>query len=120
MIVGSGFPAVSRFIVRTNGSETINAGGVITADNCGTLKALEPSGSITTNTTNAFTAPTMDYQGCCMDVVNQNAANTITLDANANFKTAGGADVVLTPFDSVRVCSNGIFWFQIGSVSANN
>jgi hypothetical protein len=49
-----------------------------------------------------------------MDVVNIGAEN-ITLDNNANFVSAGAADVVLGAGDTLRVCSTGASgkWYQI-------
>ncbi len=52
-------------------------------------------------------------------VVCNTSANAITLDANANFKTAGGANVVLTDADDcVLVGSDGTAWRQFAAVVA--
>lgn len=99
-------------------AQTITAGTIIAADSCGGLKQITSSGSVTTSTTNTFTAPATANNGCCMDVVNT-GSNNITLDNNANFKSAGAADVVMTGTDSVRVCSNGSAWYQISALLAN-
>ena len=48
-----------------------------------------------------------------MDVVNVDTADTITLDDNANFLTGGGANIALAPNDSIRVCSNGTYWYHV-------
>ena len=37
-----------------------------------------------------------------MDIVNVDTSDTITLDANANFKTVGGLDIALDPYGTVR------------------
>lgn len=48
-----------------------------------------------------------------MDVVNVDTADTITLDDNANFLTGGAANIALAPNDSIRVCSNGTYWYHV-------
>ncbi len=116
--IGNAAPA-SRFVVSPPATETIAAAAVITADACGTIKRIDGA-TVTTDTTNTFTTPTASHAGCCMDVINVDAADTITLDANANFKTAGGANQALGPFDTIRVCSDGSVWYQMGAVSVNN
>jgi hypothetical protein len=112
-----------RFVVNPPTVETIAAGATITVNACGTVKQIDATANRTTDTTNTFTAPaappTTSNSGCCMDVMNTDTTDTITLDANANFKTIGGADVVLGPDDAVRVCSNGTVWRQISAVAAN-
>lgn len=99
--------------------EDIAAGAVITANACGSVKRIIATGAQTTNTTNTFTAPAAANAGCCMDVVNTDSADAITLDTNANFFSAGAADVVLGIRDSVRVCSDGSVWTQIGGTGNN-
>lgn len=98
--------------------ETITAAATITADGCGTLKRITATGAVTTNTTNTFTAPATSNSGCVMTVVNT-GSNNITLDNNANFKSSGAADVVLTSDDAVIVASTGSVWYQITALEAN-
>lgn len=107
-------------VVAPPSSQTISAGNVITDDGCGTIKQITSAGAVTTDTTNTFTAPAVGNKGCCMKVINV-GANNITLDNNANFKSAGGADVVMTADDAVTVCSNGSGgkWYQITALEAN-
>lgn len=93
--------------------QVIAAGNTITADACGTIKDIGADGAVTTSTTNTFTAPTSDLNGCCMYVVNT-SANAITLDNNSLFYSAGAADVVLGTADSAIVCTNGTVWAQMG------
>ena len=93
--------------------QTISGGDTIAADACGTFKDIGATGSVTTNTTNTFTAPTSALNGCCMSVVNT-SGGTITLDNNALFYSAGAADVVLGTGDSAIVCTNGTVWAQMG------
>ena len=100
-------------------AQTISAGNTITANSCGAAKLINAGGAVTTDTTNTFTAPAASNAGCCMDVINVDTVDTITLDTNANFNTAAGADVVLTPCDTVRVCSDGTDWFQVTALLAN-
>lgn len=116
--IGNTAPA-GRLVVSPPSSEVVAGAATITANGCGTVKQISSSGNVTTNTTDTFTAPTAANTGCCMDVVNIDATDTITLDQNANFVSAGGADVALGPGDSVRVCSNGTDWIQIGATGNN-
>jgi hypothetical protein len=100
--------------------QTIAAGNTVTADGCGGVKRVSSAGAVTTDTTNTFTAPAAANAGCVMRVCNT-AANAITLDANANFKTSGGVDVVLTDADDcVPVGSDGVVWRQMGAVMSNS
>lgn len=100
-------------------AQTIADTNTVTADACGTIKQISSAGSVTTNTTDTFTAPAAGNAGCCMDVVNS-GANQITLDANAKFLSAGAANVVLGTGDTVRVCSDGAsFWYMIGDKGDN-
>jgi hypothetical protein len=99
-------------------AQTIAAGNTITADACGTMKQITSAGAVTTSTTDTFSTPAAGNSGCCMWVVNT-GTNNITLDANANFKTNGGTDQVLTADDAVLVCGNGTKWYQAAPVNAN-
>lgn len=99
-------------------AQTIAAGNTITADACGTIKAVSSAGAVTTSTTDTFTAPSATNSGCQMDLCNV-GANNITLDNNANFKSIGGADIVLTPDDCTQVASDGTDWYSTGSLVAN-
>lgn len=120
--VGIGNIAPSQmFVVNPPTAETIAAAATITVDACGTIKRIQSTGNVTTNTTNTFTAPAAANSGCCMDVVNIDTVDTITLDNNANFFSAAAADVALGPGDSVRVCSSGTSgaWYQIGATGNN-
>ena len=91
-------------------AETITAGATITANACGSIKRVTSASNVTTNTTNTFTASTA--AGCCMDVINT-GSNTVTLDANAKFKTSADIDQPLGPSGTTRVCSDGTNWYQI-------
>lgn len=116
--VGIGTTSVgSPFTVAYPSPQTIAAADVITADACGSIKQINAGGNVTTNTTNTFTNSTPG--GCCMDVLNVDDTDTITLDHNSNFNSAGAADVVLGPGDTARVCSNGTLWFQVGATGNN-
>lgn len=102
-------------------TQTISAGSVVTADACGAIKALTASGSVTTDTTNTFTAPASANSSCIMQVCNV-GSNQITLDHNSNFKTSGGTDVVLGADYCVTVGSSGGsgIWRQLSTVQANS
>lgn len=101
-------------------TETIAAGGTITADACGGIKRITATAARTTDTTNTFAAPAAANAGCAMDVVNI-STDAITLDANLLFNGAGAANVVLGSSDTVRVISTGAggAWFQIGGTGNN-
>jgi len=107
-------------VVNFPAAQTISAGSVVTDDGCGTIKAITSAGSVTTDTTNTFTAPAAGNKGCCMHVVNI-GANAITLDNNTNFVSAGAADVVLGAGDTALVCSSGSGgkWYQVGATGNN-
>jgi len=117
-IGGSGTVGAGPLIANPPTSEVIAAAAVITANACGTVKQINATANRTTNTTDTFTAPTASYAGCCMDVVNVDTVDTITLDQNAKFFTGSGADVALAPGKGVRVCSDGTSWYQAGGVSS--
>lgn len=113
--------------VNTNGfritppaAQTIAATNTITANACGGIKLITAAGAVTTSTTDTFTAPAAGNLGCIMNVCNT-GANNITLDNNANFKSAGGADVVMTQDDCVSVGSTGAggVWYQLTALEAN-
>ncbi len=115
----------TKFTTDTNGvraavasAQTISAGNTIAADSCGAMKQITSAGAVTTDTTNTFTAPAAANAGCVLRVVNV-GSNNITLDNNANFKSAGATDVLLTADDAVIVESNGTTWYQISAVLLN-
>lgn len=119
--IGIGNTAPSgMLVVDPPAAQTIAAGGTIAHDSCGTLKLITAAGAVTTDTTNTFTAPAAGNEGCIMHVCNVGAQN-ITLDNNANFKSAGGADVVMTADDCVTVGSTGAsgVWYQLTALEAN-
>ena len=94
-------------------AETIADTATITANACGGIKRISSAGTVTTNTTNTFTAPAAGNAGCVMSVYNS-GAQTINLDANANFLTLAGANVALTAGCIVEVASTGAsgVWVQ--------
>lgn len=108
----------AQFMAYPPAAQTIAAGNTVSADACGGIKQISAAGAVTTDTTNTFTAPSASNNGCVMRVVNT-GANNITLDNNANFKSAGGADVVMTADDVVTVGSNGAVWYQLTALEAN-
>jgi hypothetical protein len=98
--------------------QTIATGDTVQADACGGLKRLTSAGAVSTSLTNTFTAPGTSNMGCRLQVCNV-GTNNITLDNNPNFKSIGGADIVLTADDCTVVESDGIVWRSIGSLVAN-
>lgn len=91
-------------------TQTIGAGGTILADACGSLKRIDAASDVTTDTTATFATPAAANTGCCMDVVNVSATQTIYLDANAAFPLTNVASAALGPNGSIRVCSDGTYW----------
>jgi hypothetical protein len=89
---------------------TVVAAQTIVADACGGMKRITAAGSVTTNTTDTFTAPAAANKGCAMFVYNT-GANTITLDSNAHFLAVSGADVALAQNEGVGVVSDGAAWY---------
>ena len=108
---------IQRFIVSPPAVETITAGATITANACGTVKRITASGGvdITTSTTTTFTNASAN-QGCCMVVINVGTTTRIILDENSSF-ACEGTDLRLrdSDIDSVRVCSDGVQWYQTTS-----
>lgn len=98
-------------------AETINSGATITANVCGGgFKYISSTGTITTSTTDTFTAPSASNNGCIFYVMNTGSFN-ITLDNNTHFATIGAADIVMTANDIVEVGSNGVVWGQITALT---
>jgi hypothetical protein len=91
-------------------TQTIAAGGTITANACGSLKRIDAATDVTTDTTATFATPAAANTGCCMDVVNVSATQTIYLDSNAAFPLTNVASAALGPNGSIRVCSDGTYW----------
>lgn len=100
-------------------AQIISSGGTITSNACGTIKRITAAGAVTTSTTNTFTAPASSQTGCCMMVINIGTP-TITLDANANFRTSGAGNIAMTQYDAVEVCSTGTYWFQASPLVSNS
>lgn len=100
-------------------TQTIGAAGTVVADACGGFKRITAAGAVTTSTTNTFTAPAASNAGCSMAVCNVGATNSITLDNNANFKSIGGVDIILTAEDCTAVASDGTVWRSTGALVAN-
>lgn len=98
-------PKAGQIIASPPAAQTIAAGNTITADACGGVKIVTAGGAVTTDTTNTITAPAAANAGCCMNIVNTGATNTITLDQNANNNLA--ADTALGPCDTIMACSTG-------------
>lgn len=102
-------------------TQVIGAGGTIAADSCGGVKRVSSAAAVTTDTTNTFTAPAAANAGCVLHVCNENAADAITLDFNANFQSAAAGNVVLGALDCVSVASSGASgkWYQISALQDN-
>jgi hypothetical protein len=110
------FPEASCRYTEPPPDQVIAAGDVVSSrDACGTLKRISSAGAVTTNTTDTFS---FANAGCFMFVCNT-GANNITLDNNAKFVSAAGADVVMTPSDCVVVISFGTGWIQAAPLEAN-
>ena len=116
LIVGDKLEVQGQMWVASPAAQTISAGNTIAADACGSIKFITSAGAVSTDTTNTFTAPAALNKDCCMTVINS-GSNSITLDNNALFTSAGAADVVLGAGDSANVCSSGLSgkWYQVGA-----
>lgn len=99
-------------------TQTIVAAQTITSNTCGGIKRVTAAGAVTTNTTNTFSAVTSANAGCVMHVCNV-GANAITLDANANFKSAAAGDVVLGAGDCLTVAADDAVWYQVSALLDN-
>lgn len=97
----------ARFLTRA--SQSIGAGGTVSANACGGVKDITSAGDVTTSLSNTFSTPGANNDGCIMHVCNRGSFN-ITLDSNGNF--VSDADIVLTPNDCVDVESNGTTWIE--------
>ena len=100
-------------------TQTIGAGGVIAADSCGGVKLVTAAGAVSTDTTNAFTAPAAGNTGCVMNVCNT-GANTITIKHSTNSKTTTGGDLALAQNGCVDYLSTGTFWFQTAVMTTSS
>jgi hypothetical protein len=101
-------------------TEVIGAGGTITADACGGVKAISATAARTTDTTNSFTAPSAALSGCCMVVFNADDTDTITIDENTLTDNVGTGNLAVTAMDAVTFCCDGTTWRQITALLSNN
>lgn len=115
-------PVLSNVKYDIPAGQVIAAGNTVAADACGSVKLISSASGVTTDTTNTFTAPAAGNEGCYMFVCNTNASDAVTLDNNALFESAGGADVVLAGKECVGVVSTGAsgVWIQITAKQANH
>jgi len=100
----------SGFQLLAVATQTIADTNTIVADSCGGTKRITSAGSVTTNTTNTFTALSGLVQ-CSMRVCNVGAQNII-LDQQAAFKTTGGGNLTLGANACVAVEFDGSVWRQ--------
>lgn len=107
----------SRPLFKPLAAQSLSENFTITADSCGSLKLVTSTGAFTSNTTNTFTAPSASLAGCTMELVNVGDFN-ILLDSNALFFSSSPVSYVLGASDTIRVVTDGNFWFQ--SAAANN
>lgn len=94
-------------------TEVIASAATITADACGGIKRISSASAVTTGTTHTITAPSAALAGCVMVLLNVNASDAITLDANANIKLVSGANVALAANSSLVVGCDGTAWRQL-------
>ena len=108
------------FIVAPPATQVVAAGNAITADACGTVKNISSATAVTTGTVNSFTDPTTNvFVGCCMTVHNVNASDSITIDSNAKTILNGGTDLVLGAQDTMQICGDSTYWYQVGTKGDN-
>ena len=109
-------------VVNNNSVQTVGSGATIaiTQKDCGSIVPLDSAGNVTTNTTDTLTDIGAYATGCCVHLINVDATDTITLDNNAKFASAGGANVALGPKDTATACyySTGTIWYQ--TAGSNN
>ena len=121
-IYGDGDVAIGhRLVVVPPAIQTIVEDDTIADDACGGVKMIDSAGVLNTNDNDTFTTPDDAHAGCCMYVINAGGF-AITLKNNANFKSAGAADVTLGADDAVQVCFTtavGGKWYQVSPVSVN-
>ena len=102
----------------TAATQTVTAGGTITADACGGVKRLTAASAVTTNLLTTITTASAANAGCRMTVCNLGVTHPITLDANDTYITRDGLNTVLRPLGSsgsscVDVVSTGdISWLE--------
>lgn len=121
LTIPAGSSAGDGLRVASVGGQIIAAGGTITANACGGIKRILSNGDVTTSTSQTITTCAAALDGCAMDIVSIDSADTITLDFNGNTVFNGGTDVVLGPADTMRVVCDGIsgVWRQIGATGNN-
>lgn len=93
-------------------TQALAAGFTITANACGGVKLVSASATVTSDTTNTFTAAATAGV-CAMNVVNI-GTNEIILDINTEFPatTSGAASIRLASGGSIDVYSNGTTWYH--------
>lgn len=107
----------SRPLFKPLAAQSLSEGFTVTADSCGAVKLLTSTGAFTSSTTNTFTAPAAGLNGCQLDLVNVGDFS-IALDSNSLFFSSAVVSYALGASDTIRVVTDGNFWFQAGS--ANN
>ena len=93
-------------------TQTIGAGGTITANACGGIKRITAATDVTTDVTLTLTRPSSTNAGCSMLIVNVHATSTIYLDSNALFGVTTAASLPIGPKGSVLVWSDGSVWWH--------
>lgn len=99
------------------GTQTLSAGGTVTADACGGVKRLTSVSAVTTNLLTTITTASAANAGCRMTVCNLGVTHPITLDANDTYVTRDGLNTVLRPLGSASSCvdvvsTGDISWFE--------
>jgi len=120
-ISGSGTdPVLSGAIVQQpaglHATQTIAAGGIIAADSCGGLKPVTAAGAVSTDATNAITAPAVGNTGCYLLVCNVGSTNTITIKHSTNTQTSTGADLALAAKGCAGFVSTGTVWLPASAM----
>lgn len=99
-------------------TQTVTSNGTISVSNaCGGLLRLTfaSGNSVTTNTTDTFTAPSPANLGCILYVTNVSTAGTIILDNNAHFDAPGSVDVTLGTNDGAIIIQGAVSWILMGT-----
>lgn len=112
----SGAASVTGNLIKVPVStQTVTAAATIDVTGaCGGLLRLSSlTGSVTTNTTDTFTAPTAANLGCILYLTNVGPGGTITLDDNSHFDVP--ANVVLGTNDGAIVVQGSTSWILLGT-----
>jgi hypothetical protein len=100
---------IGQFLGPVPATETIAAGGTITANACGGIKRITSASDVTTDTTNTITAPTSVRVGCAMLIKNV-GTKCVYMDTNTNFPVTTAASLAICGGGALVVWNDGAAW----------